>query len=178
MTARIVLIALATVLFLQAGWTVRKFTTTAKLVDIEIGERIPFSLPSEARDLLQASDGAESPPCRAVFLCTVRCAGCAAMADRHSSLIQDIPETERPIWLVAADEEAVSAWAKDHGLPQSLVFPIRQLPRSGLTTRPSYGNLWFTPLRVMLDYDETVLDVWPANTIPSSDERLRLCTTT
>lgn len=138
-----------------------------KVVPIDAGQNLPFAV----------SDAGGTGPgtitgCRAAFLCTTRCPACAALAKQWA----DTPATQamRPLWMLTGDSASVMGWARAHGLPLSEVRVISPGRATGWRTTVA-GDLWFTPMRVILTPDMIVRDARPSASMPSDDTLRLLC---
>lgn len=159
---RNIVLILGALLVGQLLWTVVSLMQSPDIVDLERGDSLPYevsSLVDEShfgREVL----GAE---CYYAFICTTTCPHCGRLA-RKTSLEQEQPaEVVRPLWFLPSTLESdLSAWAANAGIEPSKVFWISPLKQPGLVTRERFGNIYFTPLRIVV-HGDTILDVRPSD---------------
>lgn len=173
MAYRLLVLGLLTALAVQLMLARRLQVTEFTEVPIELNREFPFQMTR----LQGESPLAWGDPggCGQAFLCTTRCAYCSQLATRFADSIQSrtLPAAQ-PIWLIEGDPETVYGWAEEHGLSKGRVFAIGPR-RSPWWTLPTAGDIWFTPMRLVLDQRFMVRDSRPGDELLGQAEIGRLC---
>jgi hypothetical protein len=171
---RAFVVGLSVLLLLQVSWILVGPGAGPKLVEIEVGEELPFSIGGGGKyTTVTSADGRSR--CHAAFLCTQTCGACSSFAERYSMALNSAPSSLKVGWLIPGDPDATMAWAEAHGLPKKQVLSVWERGSHGFLSRGVVGHIWFTPLRVILTEDLLVRDVRPSDHVPDEATLRFLC---
>ena len=168
-------VVLSLLLLAQLGFHARANAPSLEVVPIDPERPLPFRI-AESNAARWPTGSYSRPSCRSAFICTVKCPACKRLADSIASNQARVPPHLMPLWLVPDDSASVRAWGRARGLPDSLVVPLAPFyERRWMGSITRVGDVWFTPLRVILTEDFLVRDVWPSDQIPDEDQFKQLC---
>lgn len=140
-------------------------------VAIEVGKPLPFEVASITEDLTPPI--ISSGGCRVGFICSINCPFCSRLTRSFEGEINGLADGD-PLWLIANPADSVRVWALELGLPLHSVFSLGVRDRTWLAAG-TYGNIWMTPMRVILTPDGTVLDVRPSDELPDAATLAKIC---
>lgn len=139
---------------------------------LKVGSALPFTvLGWDTISIVERS----SERCHLAFICLPGCGACGAMADRLTSEPLGASVRESPVlWFLWGDSSTVATWTSLHALPPQTVLRLagkRQYP----WRRPVLGDVWVTPMRIVLTSDLVVRDARPSDSIPNDSVVGSLC---
>jgi hypothetical protein len=131
-----------------------------------VGERAPFDLLQDGKRVDQLRG-----KCLTGFIVSLTCPHCDRLAESSELLEEGGGE---PIWIVGPGPDAAEKFAARHSLPPMRVYSLTD--RQGAWPFPSRGtSIPFTPLRVVLDQALGVKDLSQRQTLPTKEEKKKLC---
>jgi hypothetical protein len=151
---------LACVLLGQLAWLGAAAPRGLKRVPITVGESLPFDVQGWAE--VSTLAGPLGGPCRIAFVCSPKCPACSDLAFEYVEAPRATEPLRNPIWLVLADSTSAQEWARERRLPASEVLALSPLQRRPFQ-RPLAGQVWVTPMRLILRADLTVQDARPVD---------------
>lgn len=171
--SRTVVGLLVAALILQLGWLARVHVKTPTTIAIEPGEALPFELGGPG-DIAGAPAAEAFTECRVAFVCSPTCPWCARLADRLAEDRGQDSSSAAPLWFLFGDPASVRAWAVSAGLAPSTVFSLAP-KRRGFGRKSVFGQVSFTPTRLILAPALEVRDVRPSDEVPSRSALSALC---
>lgn len=168
-----IIASLSGLLGIQVGLVVYLHYRTPNQVPVELGEELPFKVhgwPPATAPLVSSQGG-----CFVAFACSPQCAACDSLASVFARPTPSgAPDGVTPVWLLLGDSMVASSWGSSHGLPENIVFGLSPR-RWSLLSRPVFGNVWGTPMRLVLTPKMEVRDIRPTHTPPSEVELAEIC---
>jgi len=168
---RFTVLTLGMLLAFQAAVLANRQLREAEEVPIVLGEPLPFEVSPERSLLARIPDDG----CLQGFLCRTDCRYCARLAQRLAEATgRAIMGRQAQVWFLTAPPDRARSWGRAHGLSDEDVFAIGAV-QPGILGRPYFGDLWFTPMRVVIGPDLAVRDSRPADRLLSPQELQFLC---
>jgi hypothetical protein len=84
------------------------------------------------------------------------------------------PKELKPVWFVLGDSTTAVTWGEENGLPSHAVFGL-EVKRPGLFRRPVFGDVWASPMRLVVSSGLVVREARPQNELPDQAELEDLC---